>query len=155
MHQILLGYDQRRRKSNTTNDDQYRTAQSYGNCCTHILTCVGFARMYRLFKSRHNCHAVRPLRLFSSSITTAFNKPLPRTSFTNGEFSARTADLNISPRCSARCARFSSIRTLSAVMATAHPNGFLWKISDLSMCGRASCDYLPSIGTAMFPWSDA
>lgn len=90
---------------------------------TYMLQWVGFARTPRLLSSRQNCHAVRPLQLFSSSMTTALRRPLPRTSLTKGEFNARIPARNISPRYCARSASFSSTRTRSDVIATAHPRG--------------------------------
>ena len=81
---------------------------------TYVLTCVGLARRPRLFINKQNCQAVRPLVLLSSSMTTALNKPLPRTCFTRGEFMARIPWRNRSPSFRARSASFSSSRTESA-----------------------------------------
>lgn len=93
---------------------------------TYMFTCVGLANTPRLFRSKQNCHAVRPRLLFSSSITIAFKSPRPLTSFTNGELMARTDERNCSPRTCARSAKFSSNNTLRAVIATAHPRGLLF-----------------------------
>ena len=94
---------------------------------TNILMCVGFAKTPLLFKSKQNCQAVLPLRLFASSITTAFNNPLPRTSATSGLLSLRMAERKYSPSLNERSARRSSTRTESAVMDTAQPRGLLQK----------------------------
>lgn len=92
----------------------------------HILTWVGFESTPMLFKMRQSCQAVLPRLLFDSSMTTAFSNPRPLTSLTRGEFNARIPRRNFSPRSSARSDKRSSIRMSSAVVATAHPKGFLW-----------------------------
>jgi hypothetical protein len=92
---------------------------------SHMLTWVGFASKPLLFNKRQNCQAVLPRTLFDSSITTAFNNPRPLTSLTSGELNARISERNLSPRASARSDRRSSIRMSRAVVAMAHPNGFL------------------------------
>ena len=92
---------------------------------TNILTCVGFAKTPRLFNSKQNCHAVLPLTLFFSLITTAFNNPLPRTSATSGLLNARIDERKYSPSLKERSARRSSTRTERAVRATAQPSGLL------------------------------
>ncbi len=90
-----------------------------------MFTCVGFASTPRLLSKRHSCHAVRPFELTCSSMTMAFSSPRPRTVLTKGELIARIAERNCSPRASARCASFSSTKTSSADIATAHPRGLL------------------------------
>ena len=94
---------------------------------TNILTCVGFAKTPRLFNSKQNCHAVLPLTLFFSLMTTAFNNPLPRTSVTSGLLNARIDERKYSPSLKERSARRSSTRTERAVRATAQPSGLLQK----------------------------
>ena len=90
-----------------------------------MLTCVGFAKTPRLFNSKQNCHAVLPLTLFFSLMTTAFNNPLPRTSATSGLLNARIDERKYSPSLKERSARRSSTRTERAVRATAQPSGLL------------------------------
>ena len=92
---------------------------------TNILTCVGFAKTPLLFNSKQNCHAVLPLTLFFSLMTTAFNNPLPRTSATSGLLNARIDERKYSPNLIERSARRSSTRTERAVRATAQPSGLL------------------------------
>jgi hypothetical protein len=94
---------------------------------TDMLTCVGFARTPLLFKSKQNCHAVLPLRLFASLITTAFSNPLPRTSATSGLLYPRMVERKYSPSLMERSASRSSTRTERAVRATAQPRGLLQK----------------------------
>ena len=126
--QILVRNDERRRESharkkkNQKNDQKFQTTKQRS---TNILTCVGFAKTPLLFKSKQNCHAVLPLRLFVSSITTAFNNPLPRTSATSGLLNPRTVERKYSPSLKERSARRSSTRTERAVTATAQPRGLL------------------------------
>lgn len=95
----------------------------------YILTCVGLANSPLLFINKHNCQAVLPFFDFVSSITTPLNSPLPLMIFMNGEFSFFNSDLKISPRRCDLSARSSRMRTSRAVMATAHPRGFLIRIS--------------------------
>lgn len=93
-----------------------------------MLLWVGLARTPWLFNNKQSCHAVLPLTLFFSSMTTAFNKPRPRTHSTNGEFKARIPERKTSPNLMARSANFSSTRTSRAVIATAHPSGLLERL---------------------------
>ena len=120
----------------------------------YILTWVGFASTPLLFNKRQNCQAVRPRLLFDSSITTAFNNPRPLTSLTSGELNARIPERNFSPRTSARSDRRSSIRISRAVVAIAHPNGFLWLAWSVRK-RRWVCGFLPSVCTSMFSRLDA
>jgi len=92
---------------------------------THMLLWVGLAKTPQLFNNKQSCQAVLPLVLFFSSMTTAFNKPRPRTHSTNGEFRALIPERKTSPNLMARSANFSSMRTSRAVIATAHPSGLL------------------------------
>ena len=68
----------------------------------HMFTCVGFASTPLLLSKRQNCQAVRPRWLCDSSMTTALSNPLPRTSFTRGEFISRIADRKRLPSSIAR-----------------------------------------------------
>lgn len=110
---------------------------SYGALHTYMLTCVGLARTPRLLRRRQSCHAVRPLVLHSSLMTTAFSNPRPRTSLTSGELISRIADRNFSPRTWARSESFSSTRTSRAAIATAQPRGFLFLLSNIERRGAA------------------
>src|SRR6267154_2066508 len=106
-------------------------AYSGNRSCTHtyMFTWVGLASTPRLLSSKQNCHAVRARELALSSSTMALNSPRPRTSLTRGERSARISFRHRPPSRVARSARPSSIRTSSAVIATAQPSGFLFKFA--------------------------
>ena len=90
-----------------------------------MLEEMAYSDVYRIV------HDVVNIVLFAGSearqmiMTMAFKSPRPRTSLTSGELIARMAERNFSPRMFARSARFSSVRTERAVMATAQPSGFL------------------------------
>jgi hypothetical protein len=127
---ILVRNDERRRETHAKNKNKTQSKRTIRNCKqskkdTDILTCVGFAKTPLLFNSKQNCHAVLPLRLFFSLITTAFNNPLPRTSPTSGLFNALMDERKYSPSLKERSARRSSTRTERAVRATAQPSGLL------------------------------
>ena len=126
---FLLRNDERRREAHARKRSKKKkkdqNLQTTKQRDTDILTCVGFAKTPLLFKSKQNCHAVLPLRLFASLITTAFNNPLPRTSATSGLLNARMLERKYSPSLNERSARRSSTRTESAVRATAQPRGLL------------------------------
>lgn len=122
----------------------------------YTLTWVGLASTPLLFNKRQNCQAVRPRLLFDSSITTAFNNPRPLTSLTSGELIARTPERNFSPRISARSDRRSSIRMSRAVVAIAHPNGFLWLAWSVRRQRQPYMkSFLPSVCASMFSGLDA
>ena len=124
--EIGLFDDQRRSKSNARRMKRVNEISQGGKRMKqYMLTWVGFASRPLLFNKRQNCQAVRPRLLFDSSITTAFNNPRPLTSLTSGELNARIPERNLSPRTSARSDKRSSMRMSRAVVAMAHPNGFL------------------------------
>lgn len=120
---------------------------------SYMLTWVGFASTPLLFNKRQNCHAVLPRLLFDSSITTAFNSPRPLTSLTRGALNARIPERNFSPRSSARSDRRSSMRMSRAVVAMAHPNGFLQGIRKRRLVHGKGL--LPPIRTSVFSRLDA
>jgi len=120
---------------------------------SYTLTWVGFASTPLLFNKRQNCQAVLPRLLFDSSMTTAFNNPRPLTSLTRGELNARIPERNFSPRSSARSDRRSSMRMSRAVVAMAHPNGFLWGIRKRRLVRGKGL--LPPVCTSVFSRLDA
>jgi hypothetical protein len=77
------------------------------------------------FIRRHNCHAVRPFLDTDSSMTTPLNSPRPRMILMKGLLRSLRPCRKISPSRCERLTRSSLTRTSRAVMATAHPRGFL------------------------------
>ena len=117
----------------------------------YMFTWVGLANTLRLLSSKQNCHAVRPRELALSSMTMALNNPRPRTSLTSGERSERMPLRNCSPSRSARSARFSSISTSSAVIATAQASGFLFMFVYARETRKVKVgrEVAPAVGTSM------
>ena len=91
-----------------------------------------------LFINKQNCHAVRFLILFVSSITTPLNSPLPLIVLMSGLLSFRSSSRKISPSRRDRFARSSFTRTSSAVIATAQPSRISTKTINTSSVIRGT-----------------